>query len=101
MSQEKLNRGGWLRLGFATLLTLFVWTITLPWVAECPVVRRRIERLDRKGIDPSAMFYTDLPAMENILKQVSEINENHPGLFWRREAIDAQPLGHLSLVREN
>ena len=92
MSQEKSNHGGWLRLGFAASLTLFVWTIALPWAARWPVVRGRIEQLDRKRIDPSAMFYTDLPAMENILKQISEINENNPGLFWRREVTDAERL---------
>jgi hypothetical protein len=46
-----------------------IWCVGLPWCAEQPVVQRRLEFLDEHDIDPSAMFYTELDAMDAILKR--------------------------------
>ena len=43
-----------------TLFVAIVWLGLLPLVARQPPVRRHIERLDDRGIDPSAMFYTEV-----------------------------------------
>lgn len=38
-----------------------VWLIVLPWIADRPSTRDYLERLDSRGIDPAAMYYTELP----------------------------------------
>ncbi len=64
------QRVGVLRLGAVTSLMAFVWLLVLPWVAAQPKMAAHLEYLDAQGIDPSAMFYTDLDAMEPILKRL-------------------------------
>lgn len=51
---------GLLRLIFAALAGAFIWLVVLPWIATWEPVQARIERDQDAGIDPSAMFYTDL-----------------------------------------
>lgn len=50
-----------LRLCIVSLLFAAVWLTVLPWMAERPSTRRYLERLDARGIDPAAMYYTELP----------------------------------------
>ena len=47
-----------------------IWCVLLPWVSSRPVVRKRLDFLDQKGIDPSAMYYTELDAMDSILDRI-------------------------------
>lgn len=42
------------------LVVAIVWLGLLPLVARQLPVRRHIERLEDRGIDPSAMFYTEV-----------------------------------------
>ncbi len=52
-----------LRNLLATSLVLAgIWMIILPWLAARPHTRRYIDRLDAQGIDPAAMYYTELPS---------------------------------------
>jgi hypothetical protein len=46
-----------------------VWGIALPWLSDRPTIKRRIEHHDHHGVDPSAMFYTELDAMGRILEK--------------------------------
>ena len=46
---------GWVTLG------LIIWLVILPWLSRRPASREYIERLRQSGIDPSAMYYTELP----------------------------------------
>lgn len=54
---------GWLRLCLAVAVILLLWLIVLPWLADQPPVRRHIEFLEQRRIDPSAMFYTELETL--------------------------------------
>ena len=54
-----INRG-WRLLLTCCLVIGFTWLVVLPWIGELGPVRRTIERNEAAGIDPSAMFYTDL-----------------------------------------
>jgi len=58
-----------LALGAIALLVVLVWLVALPWVARQPTVNARLQWLDRNGIDAAATFYTELPAMEQILRR--------------------------------
>ena len=48
-----------------------VWFVALPWAAERPRMADRLEWLDEQGIDPSAMYYTELEMMRPILKKLA------------------------------
>jgi hypothetical protein len=76
------HRKGWLSLGLAVLVIAIVWSVVLPWLGTQPAVRARIELLDRRGIDPAALFYTDLPAMRRIEADLAAKREEHPEAFW-------------------
>lgn len=54
-----INRG-WRSFLVCCLVGAFTWLIILPWLARQGPVRRTIERNEAAGIDPSAMFYSDL-----------------------------------------
>lgn len=56
------------RLVLVVALITSVWGVLLPRVAETETVRRRNLWLEEKGIDPAAMFYTDLEIVDRVLK---------------------------------
>jgi hypothetical protein len=56
-------------LGVAALLA--VWLQVLPRIGDQPPVRRWIQTLERRRIDPSAMFYTELETMRETRAQIA------------------------------
>ena len=61
--------GAWkLVMTMATIACL--WCLVLPWYASQPAMKEHLQFLDDRGIDPSAMFYTELDAMDSILEKV-------------------------------
>ena len=68
MSRQQLT--GRLGLGMIVCLLAVIWLQVLPWVAAQPKMAAHLEQLDKQGIDPSAMFYTELEAMEPILRRL-------------------------------
>ena len=62
MATARTQRGRWL-LAVSLLLVAYVWLVLLPGFSQHPRVRQRVEHLQRHGIEPAAMFYTDLPNM--------------------------------------
>jgi hypothetical protein len=54
-------------ISFATIAA--IWLMVLPWIGSRESVRDRIEFLDDRGIDASAMYYTELDAMKPILEK--------------------------------
>jgi hypothetical protein len=61
-----------LRFVLGSALIITVWCGVLPWIAAQPRMTQRLEFLDDRGIDPSAMFYTELDAMDAILGKLNE-----------------------------
>jgi hypothetical protein len=49
------------------VLISVVWLVLLPRYARQPAMRNHLQWLDDQKIDPSAMYYTELEAMEQIL----------------------------------
>ncbi|QDV25113.1 hypothetical protein [Aureliella helgolandensis] len=68
----KLKTSGIGQLGLAIVALGIVWLGILPWVAQQPRVKARLEWLDEKRIDPSAMYYTELEIMESIIKRLEK-----------------------------
>lgn len=54
-----------------TIATIVViWGFVLPTIAKSPWVKEREQFLDAHKIDPSAMFYTDLEVVSDVLERV-------------------------------
>jgi hypothetical protein len=65
-----LQFGGWkppqrsaARLAICSAFLAVVWLLVLPAIGSRPGLRRKIQMLDARGIDASALFYTDLEMM--------------------------------------
>jgi hypothetical protein len=59
-----------------------VWLIVLPRVAALPTVRAHIQRNEQAGIDPSAKFYSELPAMPRIIDQIEAARRAGDARAW-------------------
>jgi hypothetical protein len=73
MAASRSTSGNWkssASLLAASLTIVLVWGWLLPWASTQPRVKRRLEFLDARGVDPSAMFYTELDAMDEILDRI-------------------------------
>ncbi len=57
MSEQNFRR--WLLLTIA-LAMLMIWGWVLPWVGQLTEVRSRIDQSQRMGINPAAIYYTDV-----------------------------------------
>ena len=77
------NTKGWSSLGLGVSAILIVWTLVLPWIGARQSLRLQIDYLDQCGIDPAALYYTDLEAMERIESDLAAITQAHPDAFWR------------------
>ncbi len=55
---------GKFQLALAASAILLVWLVVLPWLGRRGELRRAIDRNEAAGIDPSALFYTDLEHLE-------------------------------------
>ena len=61
------RRRGIVRLALCAIVIGLVWCVVLPRLARHPSMREYSGWLDERGIDPSAMYYTELELMEPIL----------------------------------
>lgn len=61
--------GKWIGLGLVIVAMSLIWLVILPAYARQPKMSQHLRWLDQQGIDPSAMYYTELPVMEEILKR--------------------------------
>ena len=80
---EKRTVRGWLRLAGCAAAIGLIWLGVLPWIADRPSVQRQLEFLDQRQIDPSAMFYTELEAMDDVRDHMTEVRQQHGSAFWR------------------
>lgn len=74
---------GWTSLAAWSLVLSVIWLGLLPRLASFPPLRQEIEAFEEQGIDPSAMFYTELDAMENIQRKLTKAHAEHGDAFWR------------------
>ncbi|MFI4876023.1 MAG: hypothetical protein ACIALR_11815 [Blastopirellula sp. JB062] len=59
----------WLTLTLVVTVLAVIWLVLLPAYARQPEMSEHLQWLDRQGIDPSAMYYTELEVMERILQR--------------------------------
>lgn len=63
--------GRYVRFALALAAIAGIWTIALPWIAEQPAESQRWKAMQQAGIDPSAMYYSELDAMQPILDRLN------------------------------
>jgi hypothetical protein len=51
---------------------LSVWGWVLPMIGNAPTIRRSIDNAERMGINPAAVFYTDVYEKTKIPQRLSE-----------------------------
>lgn len=73
----------WARLMAASALIALVWLGVLPYVGAQAQVARHIATQEQLGIDPSAMFYSELKMVPSIAHHVERLNESHGDAFWK------------------
>ena len=61
---------GRVRLALICIAIACVWCWLLPRLAQTDTVRKRSNWLEERGIDPAAMYYTDLPLLEPVLQRI-------------------------------
>jgi hypothetical protein len=92
MIHEKLRLACW------TAAAIVVWLVILPWVAARPDMQRRIEFLEQRRIDPSAMFYTEVESMNEVRQRMAQRRQQHPhsfGVPFNQGATDESRTTHL------
>ncbi|MCA9094453.1 MAG: hypothetical protein KDA68_13270 [Planctomycetaceae bacterium] len=72
------------RVVFAVAALGAVWLVVLPWVGEWGGVREHIRRMEEGGVDPSAMYYSELAGLEEAEATFRRLAEEDPELLWRR-----------------
>ncbi len=77
-------RAGWLKLLAASFAVAAVWLVALPWLATTTPVQRHIELQESQGIDPSAVFYSELEILPPIAHHYERLHETHRDQLWGR-----------------
>jgi hypothetical protein len=78
---DRSRSSGARRLLSSIIAVAAVWLVVLPWLAGTRPVAARLQWLDEQGIDPSAMYYTELEAMKPILQRLNERERNGTNRF--------------------
>jgi hypothetical protein len=60
-----------LKLLLASAVIAGAWLVALPWIARLPAQNESWRALEAAGIDPSAMYYSELEAMAPILNRLN------------------------------
>lgn len=54
----------------AVALVATVWLALLPWLGRQGPIRRHVEQQQQTGVDPSAMFYSELEILPPLAHRV-------------------------------
>jgi hypothetical protein len=73
---------GWVKLVCALAILGIIWLVVLPFIGQLPAVAQHIEDQQRRNIDPSAMYYSELEIMPAIAHRVERLQETHGQNFW-------------------
>lgn len=65
-----IHASGLTRLACVLAVIIAVWLFALPSLSRRADSKAYLKELERRGIDPSAMFYTELPMMDPLLDRI-------------------------------
>lgn len=74
--------GHWPQFLAVWLLITLVWLLVLPQLAREPSRAAHIQALHAAGIDPSAMYYSELEMMPNTIQRLEQLHARDSGLLW-------------------
>jgi hypothetical protein len=74
------RRGSWPQLLIALAALSVLWLGVLPYIGGQPELAARIRRQQAEGIDPSAMFYTELEMMPELIRHGEHLPSLSGGL---------------------
>ena len=84
-SRQQPNRGGASgrrSLAACCLIVALLWLGVLPAISNRPQIQSEIRDLESRGIDPSAMFYTELDVMDEVLGRIDRFHRRYPSALW-------------------
>ncbi len=84
-AQPRRTVNNWLRLGGWIGALAITWCVALPWIGRYPAIARHIEHQEEQGIDPSAMFYSELEIVPSIAHRIERLHETHREAFFSRQ----------------
>jgi len=76
------HKSGWLSLCLCVITMTIVWLLLLPALSHIPSLQAEIENQKARGIDASAMFYTDLDMMDEVLERLENARRKNPTALW-------------------
>jgi hypothetical protein len=68
-------------LGLTVAVMALFWLGLLPWIGRQPDVAARIRREQCAGIDPAAMFFTELELLPAIVHRYERLDALHSPSF--------------------
>ena len=80
----------WGSLVGIVLVVSGVWLVVLPWIGARPHVSQRIQDEQARGIDPSAMFYSELELLPPIAHRMERMHERDAAGFWPRAGMKSE-----------
>jgi hypothetical protein len=72
----------WGRLAVVSIVIGLIWLVVLPIIGEQPYVSEHIATQQRLGINPSAMYYTELQMAPDIAGHIERLHDSYSEKFW-------------------
>jgi hypothetical protein len=85
MPLQDLPQRRWGYLASTVFALGFVWLVLLPFIGRQANVAAHITQQQGLGIDPSAMFYTELEVAPTLTKHVEYLRDANQNQFWKTE----------------
>jgi hypothetical protein len=63
-------------------LIAVTWLVLLPAVARQPRLQSRMAEFEARGINPGAMYYTELDTIPATLAGIDAFHAQHPSALW-------------------
>ncbi|MGB8853603.1 MAG: hypothetical protein WCC69_08565 [Pirellulales bacterium] len=60
MSGPQATRLDMKRLVLGSAAVAAIWGVLLPALLRCPAIARHVARMEERGVNPAAMYYTEL-----------------------------------------
>jgi len=79
---ETSKRSGWIVLSVIVAVMTIVWLGVLPLLSQHPSIRSVAKWQEAHGIDPAAMFYSDVPAVGDAERKFETLQKEHPDALW-------------------
>lgn len=74
--------GHWSRFAISLFVVSAIWLVGLPWLGSFSVIAEHIENQERQGIDPSAMFYSELEILPPVVHRIERLQRSNKDDFW-------------------